>query len=108
MQTFEQKVILVFCTALGVILGASLASSLAALVLGQPPGATMLRVAREIRIWAVLAAIGGTLSTVDLLDALVAQRQFVTVVKHLFYVLSAFTGAQCGTWLIYCLLGGKG
>ncbi|MHB1126736.1 MAG: YtrH family sporulation protein, partial [Bacillota bacterium] len=60
MTSFGPRMFLVFFVALGVVLGAALVGSLAAVLVGEPPIRTMTRLAQEIKIWAIVAAIGGT------------------------------------------------
>jgi hypothetical protein len=105
--TFEQKMVIIFFTALGVVLGASLIGSASAIFVKQPPATTMVRLAEEIKIWAIVAAIGGTFTTIEVLESGLFEGEFRAVVKQLFYVLSGFGGAQVGYFLILYLAGGK-
>ncbi|MBC7257182.1 MAG: hypothetical protein H5U01_09010 [Clostridia bacterium] len=103
METFAQRLVLVFFTALGVVLGAALAGSLAALFTFQPPVKTMTRLASEIKIWAIVAAIGGTFTMLEVLQGGLFEGEFRAVVKQLFYLAAALLGAQAGHGLIRLL-----
>lgn len=105
METFTQRLTLVFFTALGVVLGAALVGSLAAVFACQPPVKTMARLAAEIKIWAVVAAIGGTFTMLEVLQGGLFEGEFRAVAKQLFYLAAAFLGAQTGHRLISLLTG---
>jgi len=104
---FWNKVILIFFTSLGLILGAAFVGSLGAVVARQPPTGTMLRLAQEIKIWAIVAAIGGTFSTIEIIESGIFQGDVIGLIKQLFYVLSSLAGAQFGYYVIVMLIGGK-
>lgn len=106
-MSFEKKFVLIFFTAMGVMLGASLIGSLAAVMVREPPFSTMLRLAREIRIWAVVAALGGTFSTIEILESGLLKGEIVAVIKQLFYILSAMAGTHLGHMIILAVAGGE-
>ncbi|MCF8012366.1 MAG: YtrH family sporulation protein [Clostridiales bacterium] len=107
MEAFHNRLILVFCTALGMMLGASLVGSLSALLAKEPPVATMLKLAREIKIWAVAAALGGTFSLFEVLESGLFQGEIKAMIKQICYVISAITGTQFGYYLLLILIGDK-
>ncbi|MDP3045458.1 MAG: YtrH family sporulation protein, partial [Bacillota bacterium] len=69
MDGFSHKLVLVFFTACGVLLGAALLGSLGAALVREPPITVMLRIAQEVKIWAIVAAIGGTFSTFEVFES---------------------------------------
>lgn len=105
MEAFPNKMLLIFFTALGMILGASLVGSLAAILCGEPPVGNMLKLAREIKIWAIVAAIGGTFSTFEVLDSGLFQGEVRAVIKQIAYITGALGGTQCGYLLLLLLAG---
>ncbi|CEP65995.1 Sporulation protein YtrH [Moorella glycerini] len=107
MDGFFPKLLLIFFTALGVVLGAAVVGSLAAVLVGQPPLRTMTRLALEIKIWAIAAAMGGTFSAIEILGQGLLEGQFRVLAKQLLFIIVAFIGAQVGYWLIQNLAGGK-
>lgn len=107
METFGQRMLLIFFTSLGVVLGAALVGTLAALLGGGAPVKTMLKLAYDIKIWAIVAAIGGTFTTIEILESGIFEGEFRAVVKQLLYLISAFLGAQAGYLLIYQLAGNR-
>ncbi|MTI82803.1 MAG: hypothetical protein FH756_02670 [Firmicutes bacterium] len=108
LEAFQYKVILVFCTALGMMLGASLIGSLAALLAKEPPVTTMLKLAREIKIWAVAAALGGTFSFLEVLESGLFEGEVRAMIKQLCFVVSAIAGTQVGYYFLLVLVGDKG
>ncbi|WP_031514519.1 YtrH family sporulation protein [Desulfofalx alkaliphila] len=106
-MTFEQKMVIIFFTALGVVLGAALIGSASSIMVRQPPVTTMVRIAGEIKIWAIVAAIGGTFTAIEVLESGIFDGEFRAVIKQLLYVLSGFAGAQVGYFLILYLAGGN-
>ncbi|WP_227766823.1 YtrH family sporulation protein [Zhaonella formicivorans] len=105
MELFYQKLILIFFTALGVLLGASLVGSLGAILVGYPPVEIMLKLAREIKIWAIVAAIGGTFTTIEILQLGILEGEIRALIKQLFYLISAFAGAHLGYLIVIYLVG---
>lgn len=83
-----------------------MAGMLAALLVGRPPLLVMAVVAQEIKVWAIAAAIGGTFSTIEILESGIFQGQFFGLAKQLLIMLASFLGAQLGVWLIKMLAGG--
>lgn len=105
--TFWQKSIIILFTSMGVLIGASIIGSLGAVLAKEPPAGTMLRLAQEIKIWAIVAAIGGTFSTIEILESGIFQGEVRGVVKQLFYVISGLAGAQLGYFIINSIVGGN-
>ncbi|MCD5407506.1 MAG: YtrH family sporulation protein [Desulfotomaculum sp.] len=106
-MAFEQKMVIIFFTAVGVVVGAALIGSTAAMLVRQPPVTIMVRLAGEIKIWAVVAAIGGTFTAIEVLESGIFAGEIRAVIKQFLYVISGFAGAQVGYFLILSLAGGK-
>lgn len=107
MDSFGEKFLLVFCISLGVVIGASLIGSIATVLTGNPPIKTMLKIANDIKIWAIAAGIGGTFTTIEILQTGLFEGHFTVVVKQLLYLVAAFFGAQIGYSIIVAVVGGK-
>jgi len=105
-EGFIPKLLLSFFTALGVVLGAAIIGSLAAILVGHPPLRAMTRLALEIKIWAIAAAMGGTFNAIEILGQGLLEGQVRILFKQVLYIIVAFFGAQVGYWLIYALTGG--
>lgn len=106
-MSFEKNFIIIFFTAMGILLGAALIGSLAAVMVRESPLGTMLRLAREMKIWAVVAAIGGTFSTIEILESGFFKGEIIAVIKQIFYIISAIAGTHLG-YLIVLALAGEG
>lgn len=107
MDNFESKLTLIFFTALGVMLGSVMVGSLAAVLVREPPVAVMLKLARDMKIWAIAAAIGGTFSTFEIFESGLFSGEVRQVVKQVLYIISALAGTQAGYYLILALCEGK-
>ncbi|MEW6173393.1 MAG: YtrH family sporulation protein [Bacillota bacterium] len=107
MNGLGQRLVIIFFTAGGVLLGAALAGALGAALTGQPSISTMLRLAREVKIWAIVAAIGGSFSTFEIFESGLFRGEITAVVRQLLYVLASLAGAQAGYYLIMTLGGGN-
>lgn len=103
METFLNKSVLIYFTALGIILGASMIGSFAAILVKDPPIGTMLKLAKEIKIWAIVAAIGGTFSTFEVFESGLFQGELRPVIKQIIYILCALAGTQTGYYLLLIL-----
>lgn len=107
MENFEHKIVLIFFTALGVMLGSVMVGSLAAVLVREPPMAVMLKLARDMKIWAITAAIGGTFSTFEIFESGLFSGEVRAVVKQILYITSALAGTQLGYYFILALCEGK-
>lgn len=96
-----------FFTALGVVLGGSIIGSLSSIIHLGSPVHSMLVIARPIKLWAILVALGGTFSTLKAIDTGVWAGEIRLLVQQLALILSAFLGASVGYWLIWVISGGE-
>jgi hypothetical protein len=102
-----QKIVLVFFTSLGVLLGGALIGSIGGTLTHQSPIKVMYELAEDIKLWAVAAAIGGTFSNLRILEGGFMEGKLSLVAKQLIILMVAFLGAQLGIWIITILSGGK-
>ncbi|AQS60040.1 YtrH family sporulation protein [Desulforamulus ferrireducens] len=107
MDTFEHKMLLIFFTALGIMIGSVLIGSLAAILVREPSLGVALKLARDMKIWAIAAAIGGTFSTFEIFESGLFNGEVRAVIKQIFYIISALAGTQVGYYLILALSGGS-
>ena len=107
MQIFLPKLVLIFFTAFGIMIGAALMGSLAALIMREPPVATMLSLAKEIKIWAIVAAIGGSFSTFEILESGIFQGNIKVMLKQFLFILSSFSGTHLGYFVVVNLSSGR-
>ncbi|MFB3160810.1 YtrH family sporulation protein [Neobacillus sp. 179-J 1A1 HS] len=86
--------------ALGVILGGSLIGGIAAFLTGQPPLTAVYRLSTDLRIWAIVAAIGGTFDAVYTFERGLFNAETRDIFKQLLIIISALGGAQTGALII--------
>ena len=89
-----------YLIALGVILGGALIGGIAAFLTGQPPLTAVTRLSSSLRIWAIVAAIGGTFGAVYSFERGLFNAETKDVFKQILLILSALGGAQTGALLI--------
>ncbi|NUK30650.1 YtrH family sporulation protein [Parageobacillus sp. VR-IP] len=89
--------------AAGVLLGGAMIGALGAFLSGEQPLTAMYRFAGDLRIWAVVAAIGGTFDTFYMVERGLFFGETRDIVRQFLLILSAMGGAQTGvtiiTWL---------
>lgn len=109
MGFFVTKLIIYFFVAFGIVLGATLFSGLGAFFAQQSPLYYMSSSFMDnIKIWAVVAAIGGTMDPIRvIMEGHFLEGQLSPVAKQILWILSAFTGAHSATVLIKWLLNGE-
>lgn len=86
--------------ALGVILGGCIVGGLGAFFIGNPPLLTMVRLASNLKIWAIVAAIGGSFEAFYSFEKGIFDANTRDIIKQLFIICSATGGAQTGSLII--------
>lgn len=86
--------------ALGVLLGGALIGGIASFLTGQPPLTAISRLSSALRIWAIVAAIGGTFDAVYKFERGIFYAETKDIVKQILFILSALGGAQTGALII--------
>ncbi|CAM3394837.1 YtrH family sporulation protein [Hydrogenibacillus schlegelii] len=94
------RLITVFFIAFGITLGGSLFAGLAGVLTRQAPFELMKEVAGELKLWAVIAAIGGAFTALRGIEEGFLGGQPSSLVKQLFYLASALLGAQAAAALL--------
>jgi hypothetical protein len=107
MTAFIGTLILDCFVALGLVIGGSMIGAIGALLTHRPPMDTMLHLADQLKIWAMVSALGGTMDTIRILEAGFLEGQVTLLLKQLGYLLAAFIGCQIGYFLIECIAGGQ-
>lgn len=106
MGNFIATLILDFFVAFGVVFGASLLGGIGAVLALQSPTHHMLTIAENIKIWALVAAIGGTIDPIRMIESNLMDSHLSPVIKQVLYIISAFIGAHMGTTLVQWICGG--
>lgn len=89
--------------ALGVILGGALFGSMASVFCKDKPVKMMLAFSEQLKLWAIIVALGGTFSSFEVLELGILKGEFKSVVKQILYILSAFAGAHTGYIILHIL-----
>ncbi|MBA4495272.1 YtrH family sporulation protein [Paenactinomyces guangxiensis] len=106
-QQFWATTILDFLIALGVVLGGVVLGGIGAFITDDYPMWRMLRLAEQLKIWAMVAAIGGTFDTIKTFEVNILGGQLDQAFQQLIFIVSAFIGAHTGTILVRWLIQGE-
>ncbi|MBS2969992.1 YtrH family sporulation protein [Metabacillus sp. KIGAM252] len=85
--------------ALGVLLGGSIIGGIGAYLSGEPPMTTIVEFANRLKIWALVAAIGGTFDAFYSFERGLFNGETRDILKQVMLIVSAMGGAQTG-WII--------
>ena len=78
-------------------------AGIGAVINNDPPLKTMYDLAASVKIWAVATALGGTFSSLELLEGGLFRGEVKLAIKQVLYILSALLGANLGFNLIKLL-----
>ncbi|SDN21440.1 Sporulation protein YtrH [Paenibacillus sp. yr247] len=106
MYVFLADIIMHFAISFGVVFGGSMLSGIAAVLTLQSPTEKMLTISENIKIWAMVAAVGGTIDPIRYIESHVAVGHLNPAIKQIVLIVVAFTGAQMGTSLIQMICRG--
>ncbi|MBW5447419.1 sporulation protein [Cohnella sp. CFH 77786] len=100
MSEIYTRAVFCFFIAFGVVLGGALLAGMGAVFAWVPPKDEMLKVATHLKIWALVAAVGGTIDPIRVIETNMAQGHISLAIRQIGYILFAFLGAHMGTELI--------
>ncbi|MFC7393666.1 YtrH family sporulation protein [Scopulibacillus cellulosilyticus] len=100
-RTFATMAIMNFCIAFGVLMGGCFIGGIGAFLVSRPPLSEMNNLATNMKIWAVVTAIGGTFDAIEHLEKGFLDGTPSEVVKHLLLIASAMTGAHTATMIVH-------
>lgn len=108
MDDFYTKAAFSFFIAFGVVLGGAMLAGVGSVFLLTPPKVRMIQVASNIKIWALVAAVGGTIDPIRVIESHMLEGYLSPAAQQIGYILFAFLGAHMGTELIQwmCRNGG--
>jgi uncharacterized membrane protein len=107
MYSFLGYIIMHFCISFGVVLGGSMLSGIAAVLTLQSPVDKMVAISENIKIWAMVAAVGGTIDPIRYIESQMAEGHLNPALKQILYIVAAFIGAQMGMSLIQLICKGN-
>jgi hypothetical protein len=100
MSEIYTKAAFSFFIAFGVVMGGALLAGAGSIFLWTPPREEMLKVADSLKIWALVAAVGGTIDPMRVIESNVMEGHLSLAIRQIGYILFAFLGAHMGTELI--------
>ncbi|MFC5468882.1 YtrH family sporulation protein [Cohnella suwonensis] len=108
MDGFMTKAAFSFFIAFGVVVGAALLAGIGSVLLMTPPKVKMVQVAENLKIWAIVAAVGGTIDPIRVIESNVTEGYLTPAMHQVGYIMFAFLGAHMGTELVLwmCRSGG--
>ncbi|MFD1362247.1 YtrH family sporulation protein [Lentibacillus salinarum] len=103
-ERFIAQLIHCFFIAFGVIIGGAIIGSIGAFATGDAPFTQITRIADRLRIWAIVAAIGGTFDAIANFEKGVLDGSTFDLFKQIMLILAAMGGVKAGitilSWLI--------
>ncbi|MCM3734305.1 YtrH family sporulation protein [Bacillus cytotoxicus] len=99
-QSFFSLLITSYFIALGVMIGGSLIGGIGAFLVGKPPLTMITQFAGNLRIWALVAAIGGTFDTFYSFERSFFGGDTKDIVKQILLIFFATGGMQTGFTII--------
>lgn len=107
MNKLVATLIFTFCISLGVTLGGSILGALGAALGNRPPMNTMVNLAAELKVWALVTALGGAFGIIHAFETGIFGGQPIQLIQQLAVVFSAFLGAHLGYLIIIHMAGGR-
>ncbi|WP_323742057.1 YtrH family sporulation protein [Salinibacillus xinjiangensis] len=99
-ERFIPTLIQCYFIAFGVLAGGSFIGSIGAFLIGEPPLTMVTRLAKSLRIWAIVAAIGGSFDAFENLQKGLLEGSTIDLVRQVSYIVSAMVGVQTAIVLI--------
>ncbi|MDF2724885.1 MAG: sporulation protein [Paenibacillus sp.] len=107
MKEFMSNLAIDFFVAFGIVLGACLLAGIGSVMTLQAPAYKMLDIAGRIKIWAMVAAVGGTIDPIRVIESNMLEGHLSPAFKQIMFFVSAFAGAHMGTVLVKWICQGS-
>jgi hypothetical protein len=105
MVGFITELIFKFFVSFGIVIGAAFFGTLSSVVFQLPLSGYVKPLVDNIKIWAVVVTLGGTIDPIRIIETNFLDGQIPTVAKQIIVILVAFTGAHIATVLISWMMG---
>lgn len=105
-EKFMNRLVAIFFTAMGVVLGGAFIGSLACLYTKESPLRMMDEISQRLKLYAVISSIGGTFNNLRILEGGVFQGEISIIFQQILTLCVGFLGAYLGMWIIRTLAGG--
>lgn len=89
-----------FFISFGVMIGGTVLGSMGSFLTGDAPLAGMTRIAQSLRIWAIIASIGGTFDAIESFQRGLTDGTTLDILKQVFIIMSAMAGVKIAMLLI--------
>lgn len=89
-----------FFISFGVMVGGAILGSIGAFITGGSPLHAMNRISQSLKIWAVIAAIGGTFDAIESFQKGFLDGATLDLFKQFMFILSAMIGVKAALLLI--------
>lgn len=103
-ERFFTSFIHCFFIAFGVIMGGAVIGSIGSFATGDPPLTAINRIAKGLRIWAIVAAIGGTFDAIATFEKGLFEGTTMDLIKQILLILSAMGGVKTGIMLLQWII----
>src|SRR5690625_2343431 len=104
-ERFFASFIHCFFIAFGVVIGGTVIGSAGSFLTGDAPLSAMNRIAHSIKIWAIVAAIGGTFDAIENFHRGFLDGSTMDLFKQILIILSAMLGVKTAmifvTWMTH-------
>ncbi|MEN1968235.1 YtrH family sporulation protein [Lentibacillus sp. N15] len=99
-ERFIASFIHCYFIAFGVLIGGTIIGSIGSFATGDAPFTAMGHIAKRLRIWAIVAAIGGTFDAIANFEKGLLDGHTLDVFKQVLLILSAMGGVKTAIILI--------
>lgn len=103
-EKFIATIIQCFFIAFGIVIGGAIIGSIGSFFTGEAPITAMSRIARGLRIWAIVSAIGGTFDAIANFERGVIDGATIDVVKQILLIISAMGGVKAAIIVLQWLM----
>ncbi|MCL6515736.1 YtrH family sporulation protein [Alicyclobacillus sp.] len=107
-MSFAASLVVDFFVAMGIVIGGSLLGGVGASLMHAPPMAVMVNLAEQLKIWAMVSTLGGTMDTLKVIESGVLTRELAPVGRQITFLIAAFIGCEVGAFIIRWLAGEGG
>lgn len=99
-ERFFASFIHCFFIAFGVIIGGTILGSAGSFFTGEAPLTAMSRIAQSLKIWAIVAAIGGTFDAIENFQKGFLDGSTLDLLKQVMFIISAMIGVKAAILII--------
>ncbi|MFF2480611.1 YtrH family sporulation protein [Paenibacillus sp. NPDC058071] len=106
MNYYLAKAGLDFFIAFGVVIGGAVLAGIGSVFMLLPPASMMVSTASNLKIWAIVAAVGGSIDPIRVIESNIVDGHLSPVAIQIAYIGTAFLGAHAGTELVKLICKG--